>query len=268
MSASPYPLSREPESRVLVPRPVTVVSPGVAPSSLTNGTTGLAQSNFSNRINNQENYGLGLKGRVPPDCQLPLNVDIGLREALTFFPNHVQIPELADRLMRNGIPIKQAAKMQLFAVDRVNKKDVQTVENRLKQQFSKAGKILYKNEIDDKPWEQSTAVKKGVQPDLTANSWKLRSQHAGHATNFHNFKLADIAKAVPRERWPKGNDALLITKCLEYAMDNPDEDWNTTHWHVLITMLRLQPPAAPANYTTRDHEALKRFREEVANPTK
>lgn len=179
--------------------------------------------NVLRRVQNNDNYGLGLKGRVSYDCRPPMNVDISLRELLTFLPNSTQIPEVADRFMRNGVLIKQAAKMMLHPVGEMNKKNVLTIENRLKKQYSTAGKLIYKGWMTGDVWEKKHAMAAGVQPDLSANGWRFRSWHAGKGGNFVDYKLVDIANAVPQEAWPKGDDALFVTKCLDYAVDHPED---------------------------------------------
>ena len=76
--------------------------------------------------------------------------------------------------------------------------------------------------------------------------------------------LKDIGARVHRSHWPKGEDRLTLTRCLEFATDNADRDLNTSDYDLIIAELGLIPAPLDHNH---DQEAAERLREDVEDPT-
>lgn len=207
-------------------------------------------------------YGDLTKDRPLANVCLPLDVEISVAELMIFFPNSMQIPLMAKRLMRNGFPGQTLAKVQLDAVNKLTDKNVTTTDDRLKRQFKAGGECEYadKKQANRTMWDQ-IAKADGPHLDLTANQFKLRCEYA-YRDELHHWghcKLSDVYGPVDASKWPQGNDRLVLTQCLDFAQANPHLDLDTSHWACINQQINPQPPPFPAGYKTRDHEALERF---------
>lgn len=222
-----------------------------------------------NRTGNRRSasYGDLLKGFAPPEVQPPLNIEIGIIEICTFFPHWLQLPEVIMRALRNGWRRSTLAKAQLHAIDNLTKAHLKTASERVQQQICIGGKLFCGMRLDER-WSTETAIQRyGQQNDLTANNWKLRPLHTngpGHKTTFVHVKLSDIRAPVPRERYPTGEDRLLLTQCLEFDAANPGLNLDTSQ---IDWIIRSQNFVAPPAVGNRDVAALRRLNRRVPEPS-
>ncbi|KAK5118707.1 hypothetical protein LTR85_007913 [Meristemomyces frigidus] len=210
------------------------------------------------------NYGELVKGRPQPNVRPPFGIDISMVEICTFFPSWLQIPLVALRAICNGYKRDHIAKMQCDVVNITNYNQLKTTRDRIQNHYSFGGKLHCGT--PNVTWNsEAYATSTGLQHDLTANEWKLRSKYAG-GTNvgmeWGDMLLVDIANSVPRANFPSGDDRLLLTACLEYAVDHPELALDTTHWSWII-QYRLQdfevprsPFGALVNRDTVAHQRL------------
>ncbi|KAK4505951.1 hypothetical protein PRZ48_003916 [Zasmidium cellare] len=218
---------------------------------------------FSEYAASTDSYGQHTLGRPPPNVCLPLDVELGIVELMTFFPNSAQIPQLGIRLMRNGFSYQTLAKMELDPVNELTDKNAKTAEGKIKWQFKDAGECEWPHKKAKRTMWQQIAKGEGPHHDLTANHYQLRHEYAnkkkGQAGWWGHWKLRDIYGAVDPSKWPKEDDRMVLTQCLEFARDNPQLDLDTSHWDWIIQLINPQQPAFPTGYITRDAEVLFRF---------
>ncbi|KAK1819833.1 hypothetical protein LTR12_005708 [Friedmanniomyces endolithicus] len=206
-------------------------------------------------------YGVCSGGRPPFNVRLPQNVDISMVELNTWFPASFVVPTPILRAVRNGFTREELAEMQLRAVNGLDDKSMTTAVNRIQQQISKAGKLEDPGAPDR--WNTEAYIRRaGLQHDMTVNAWKQKCEYDDKDAEWTDMKLVDIVRAVPTQNWPTGNDRLLVTACLEYAVARPWLDLDTTQWAVIIqNHFRdlVLPPAPTAPNTNRDTEAHDRL---------
>lgn len=209
-------------------------------------------------------YATLLKGRPPVNIRPPLNIDISIVEILTFFPSWTRIPLVVLRAVRNGFTRQELAELLLRSVHPLTTENIKRESERVQQHMRTAGLL----EAGIKSWDiKSYKQTAGVQNDLTANQWKLASDYPGGCTpkgetEWKDMELADIAKSVPDQNWPKGNDRLLLTRCLEYAANRSWSELDTTHWDVIIRNVLgyvAIPPAPTGHNVNRDTVAHSRL---------
>ncbi|KAF2160876.1 hypothetical protein M409DRAFT_59659 [Zasmidium cellare ATCC 36951] len=231
----------------------------VPPPSASDDQFALPQGLYSRRASTSA-YGQHTLERPPPNVCLPLDVELGLVELMTFFPNSVQIPLLAIRLVRNGFSYQTLAKMQLDPVNELTDKSARTVEDKIKWQFKDGGGCEWPDKKAERTMWQRVAQSEGPHHNLTANHFKLRHEYSDKKPGraWGHWKLADIYSAVDESKWPQGDDRMVLTQCLEFARDNPQLDLDTSHWDWIIQVTDAQPPAFPTGYITRDEEVLER----------
>ena len=254
------------------PRPVPIVAPPV-PADLPRPAARMTQvSNTTARARRGQAYGQVIANMPPVNVHPPRDINIGMLEIRTFFPNWLQIPDLIVRAMRNDWRRKDLGKAQLNATAQLNSGRLDTVSNRIQKQMSDGG-ILYNGlEKSRTKWSMDLATQHGPDNDLTANRWDLRSDHDIdiQAQSFEHISLAEIIRGVPdRRRWPGGRDRLLLTMCLEYAANNPHLDLDTSHYGWIIQTQGFVDQhvgwggAAPSQH---DIDALDRLRTNVQDP--
>lgn len=218
------------------------------------------------RISDQSTaYGELVQGRPPSNVRPPFRIDISMLEICTFFPSWFQIPLVALRAIRNGFKREHIAKMQCNAVNVTDFNKVKTTSDRIQHHFSYGGKLHCGTPAAT--WKSGEyATREGLQHDLTADQWKLRCKYAGRkiATDMEwgDMLLTEIASSVPRGNFPAGDDRLLLTACLEYAVNHPELALDTSHWQWIINncLEGFEVPPAPrglkGNRDTVAHERL------------
>ncbi|KAK6384194.1 hypothetical protein LTR65_009766 [Meristemomyces frigidus] len=153
-------------------------------------------------------------------------------------------PPHALRAIRNGFKREQLARMQCAAVNNTDYNKRKTTWDRIQQHFSQGGKLHCGT------------------PDATWNSEAKYPNGKNAGMEWGDMLLADIASSVPRGNFPRGDDRLLLTACLEYAVDHPELALDTTHWDWIIQN-RLQgfevPPAPRGRNVNRDTVAHERL---------
>ena len=225
-------------------------------------------NNIAQRIaNGKSTYGQLLDGKPAVNVQPPNNINIGVLEICTFFPNWFQIPEVIVRAIRNGWTRRGIAKAQLHADNQLRRAHLKTAENRIQKQMSEGGN-LWSGYKKGEPWNLKEVADLGQEDDLTANGWQLRCEHDPDQKfmSFEHITLADIRNQVPRARWPTGQDRLLLTQCLEFAEANPHLDLDTSHYDWII---RSQNLADDPNLDGQhDADALDRLNDQVDDPSR
>ncbi|KAK6384195.1 hypothetical protein LTR65_009767 [Meristemomyces frigidus] len=223
------------------------------------------------RANNGGLYGQHVRNNPPVNVQPPLNMDISILEIMTFFPDWLQIPAFAMRAVRNGYTARDLAKMNLHSMGQLTKKSLETGRTRVTKQFTHGGLIyvgLKPTKSGETPWSGDAFRRvHGSQNELTANEWELRWHLSIHARRmeFGHIKLSVIHGRVPPNKWPTGQDRLLLTQCLEFARQNPQLDLDTSHFDWIIHTHGLQTPQVGSG---ADHDAasLTRFNRAVPDP--
>ncbi|KAM0712240.1 hypothetical protein Q7P37_011334 [Cladosporium fusiforme] len=111
-------------------------------------------------------------------------------------------------------------------------------------------------------------VRHGMQHDLTANYWRLRDTYTASEPieETRHMRLSAMSSHVVN--WPTGSDRLLMTQCLEYARDHPQEELDTRHWAAIIERHGFTAPPAPAPGpgTNQDTRALEKLERLVPTP--
>lgn len=205
---------------------------------------------YATKRNSNSEYGAYKADRPPANVAPPLNIDLGLMEICTFLPDWLIIPEVLIRVMRNGADARLLAKIELYAIGQLDILTFDRRRNSLVKQMSNQGKPRFGVPVDW-VWSIEYAREAGPENDLTANGWRNPTNQPWGA-----WKLNDIASHVPRENWPKGEDRLLFTQCLEFAALFPEKDLDTSHIPCIVQTLGLQAPAGPAN-ENRDQVAVE-----------
>jgi len=182
-------------------------------------------------------------------------------ELATWFPSSFVVPTAILRAVRNGFTRGDLAEMQLRPVNRLDEDEVVTAINRIQQQISKAGKL--EDPSKSGRWNTAAYVRRtGRQHDMSTNGWKQKREYDGKDAQWTDMKLAEIAHSVPRQNWPTGDDRLLITACIEYAVANPGLELSTLEWSEIIQsqfgnfVLPAAPTTANTNRDTAAHGRL------------
>lgn len=212
-------------------------------------------------------------GRPPVNVQWPLDIDIGVIEICTFCPDWLLVPEMIARAVRNGWSRQTLAKAILHAEKRLTRGNFQTVYGRVQKQISIGCKLVEGISLASVAGggarfnSDDFRNQHGLQHDLTANSWRLRGTYtsADPVEEMGHMRLSTMLSSVVN--WPTGADRLLLTQCMEYARDHPEENLDTRHWDEIIERHGFtEPPApAPARGVNRDTEALEEL-EQAADP--
>ena len=226
-------------------------------------------TNVSTRVNNpNDNYGNQIVGRPPVNVAPPYNIDISMLEICVFFPSWVLIPEVAMRAQQNEWTRKELAKAQFDAVNMLatmSRYDFNTASNRIQKQTSHCGMAMFKVEN----WNKSIAEERGYvgNQNLTANNWRFKSEYAGskRRETFGHMALRDIYRHVPRANWPKAEDRLILTKCLEFAETHRNLDLDTSHYGWIMQVLGLVPDGNSRN-ATHDQQAVERLKRRLPRP--
>jgi hypothetical protein len=242
--------------------PVTISGPVPRPSPRTSGKSAVAT-----RANDPtQTYGNQTRDFPTIEAAPPHNIDIGMLEICTFFPNWLLLPEVAMRAQMNGWTRKDIVEAQLNATDNLrntSKDGVVKAGNRLQKQYSHGGMAMFEFEGN---WSGSIPEKCGYtgNQDLTANKWHFKSQWEG-SNKDNQFKHISLELVYTRvQNWPQGADRLILTKCLEFAFANQHLDLDTSHFGWILHVLGL----ASGAHLNADHDraALKRFRAGVGRP--
>lgn len=213
-------------------------------------------------------------GRPPVNVQWPLDIDIGVIEICTFCPDWLLVPEMIARAVRNGWSRQTLAKAILHAENRSTRGNFQTVYGRVQKQISIGCKLVEGISIASVASggarfnSDDFRNLRGLQHDLTANSWRLRGTYtsADPVEEMGHMRLSTMLSSVVN--WPTGADRLLLTQCMEYARDHPEENLDTRHWDEIIERHGFtEPPApAPARGVNRDTEALEKLEQAESDP--
>lgn len=212
-------------------------------------------------------------GRPRVNVQWPLDIDIGVIEICTFCPDWLLVPEMIARAVRNGWSRQTLAKAILHAENRLTRGNFQTVYGRVQKQISIGCKLVEGISLASVASggarfnSDDFRNLRGLQHDLTANSWRLRGTYtsADSVEEMGHMRLSTMLSSVVN--WPTGADRLLLTQCMEYARDHPEENLDTRHWNEIIERhgFTAPPAPAPARGVNRDTEALEKL-EQAADP--
>ncbi len=236
--------------------PPTMSNPP-APATRMYGST-----NVSTRAGNPNQvYGNQIVGRPPHNVAPPLNIDISMVEICTFCPSWFLIPEVAMRAQQNGWTRKALAMAQFDATNtytNISPEAFVIGSSRIQKQTSLCGTAMF----NVKTWSSEVPKQQGYtgNQDLTANNWHLKSDHLGSKKQetFGHVALRDIYQQVQYQRWPQGEDRMILTKCLEFAHNNPHLDLDTSHYGWIIQFLGLVPDGGLHN-ATHDLQAVARL---------
>ena len=234
---------------------VTISGPVPQPSPRTTRKSAVAtRANDPSQI-----YGNQLKDYPVIEAAPPRNIDIGMLEICTFFPNWLLLPEVAMRAQVNGWARRFIVKAQLYATDNLRYTDGEEIGragNRVQKQYSGGGGAMFEFEGS---WSRSIPQKAGWtgNQDLTANNWHFKPQWEGSnkQIKFEHISLKPVYTRV--KKWPQGADRLILTKCMEFAFANQHLNLDTSHFSWIIQVLGLSK-AAQLN-DDHDRAALKRF---------
>lgn len=217
-------------------------------------------------------YLYGHHGRPPVNTQWPLSIDISIIEICTFCPDWLLIPEAIGRAVRNGWTRDSLAKAILHAENNLTSDSLQKRLGRIQKQISMGCKL-----VDDKSLatiaDGGSRFKAddfrslhGLQNDLTANNWRLRDTYTSAEPSDETGHMSLSAMSAHVANWPSGSDRLIMTQCMEYARDHPQEGLDTRHWAAIFGRHGFVEPPAPAGGQNRDVEARDRFDRAVPNP--
>jgi hypothetical protein len=241
---------------------VLVNGPVPRPSPRTSGKSAVAT-----RANDPtQTYGDQTRDFPTIEAAPPRNIDIGMLEICTFFPNWLLLPEVSMRAQANGWTRKDIVEAQLNATDvlrNTSSDEVVKAGNRVQKQYSSGGRAMFAFEGD---WSSLIPEKCGYtgNQDLTANNWHFKSQWEG-SNKENKFKHISLKFVYTRvQNWPQGADRLILTKCLEFAFANQHLDLDTSHFGWIMHVLGL----ASGTHLNADHDraALERFKAGVVRP--
>ncbi|KAK5713733.1 hypothetical protein LTR17_017500 [Elasticomyces elasticus] len=184
-----------------------------------------------------------LVGKLPAFAQPPMqslgpNPIITEEEKMTFGPNWYQIPEVAMCAVRNGYTIPQLVALFFRPGGPPSTQDEETAAKRIRKQISLAAKLVVDVGGSDIEFKATKARNDlGAQPDLTAAAWELYGDYIGgvrRAIDFVHVRLADFNATVPANEFPTGAAAGVFTRCLQFAMNNPHLNLDTSHIEWII----------------------------------
>lgn len=223
-----------------------------APAATTSAVAVAAASDNATPGKNAE-----LASAISPRARLP-PCNLGAVEFLTFFPLHIQWPELGLRLYRNGWSSLSIAKATLHARNKLSpketKSDKSAVEKRRaanRHQVISNGKYFF-NDADFTP----TKYHNDMTPVTSYNASTYAPRETSKAVHLFSAKLVDIAKGV--KEYPKNGDRGIVTKAIAYAVRKGRDDLTTADIPWLAVRFRWQQPE-DAFGPDWDQNALKRI---------
>lgn len=203
-----------------------------------------------------ESYGADICDYPPADATPPFDVDIGLLEIFTFFPNWMQIPEVALRAQMSGWKRRHIVIAEALADDTLHNINVEKSEARIQKQISLGGMSRFsvpkwnKNIPEERQYVDNKV--------LSANGWHFKGFHTrGKPDRFEHVSLRSVYGRIPAANWPTGLDRLTITRCLEFARANALLDLDTSHWGWIMAVLGIDPVLRLDQ--NHDRTALTRF---------
>jgi hypothetical protein len=212
-----------------------------------------------------ENYLIRHHNRPPHNIQWPKRIEISIVEICTFCPNWLQNPEVVARAIRNGWSREALAKAQLLAESPQSRDPFDKRCARIQQQISEAGKLIDRRPKSQRFSSDKFRIRHGSQNDLTASAWLFRDSYDPHRAKKQLGDMPLVELYANVATWPTGNDRLLMTRCLEFARDNPELKLDTSHWEWIISSQLFTTPPPLADGQHRDVEALERLNQ-VADP--
>lgn len=191
----------------------------------------------------------------------PLDVDITMVELCTYFPNHFQHPDVAERAVVNNWDRKILAKVQLHARGVLTSVEMHRSEGRMQKQFSIGTQELENIEVGTSWNKTETARRIGPTKKHTANHWESRASYQGGAASWGHIRMDSIGQNVTNH--PQGLDAGPVTRCINFALLNPQLPLTTHHWHVVMRHLGITNTTLSADHDT---QALARAMANIADP--
>lgn len=202
--------------------------------------------------------GCGDKIRVPLDCRLSLPELARYTGSRAF-----SSPQAAMRAMRNGVVPRTLVNMELAHLNGNHTPDEERKAiNRFKKRNGLAGKMFYNVQV----WDVKLARADGPETDSTANSWRTRNWYNHEPrpppqSTYKDAKLKDLYEPIGgRAGLLSGVDRGMFTRILEFAIDHPELDLDTSHYEWIKQRLPQEAePILPAGFAHFDEEAASRY---------
>ena len=212
------------------------------------------------RAANAYGYASDLKNRPRASARAPRGIPISLIEICTFFPSWFQHPQALVRALKAGWGRQPLAGAQLHATNDLDSDRLFHMESRIQKQVGTAGRTVLGLGPKDK-FSIDLLSGMPLDDDLTADNWQLRSS----VKRETDVALIDVADPVFNGgNWPQGEDRLVITRCLEWAIAHPDQNYTTADWNRVIRDANIPIPTGLDS--SHDVEALERLCASVVIP--
>ncbi|KAK4631355.1 hypothetical protein CLAFUW4_02434 [Fulvia fulva] len=237
--------------------------PGIEAEKLLQGSNGRAETSA-------DGCGELNRDRIPLDTQMPLGTVITVAELAWFHPHCFQFPEVAKRMIRNKVASLEIARMQLEAAgEETSDKNLKTLNDRLKYQYTKGGQLAYphKYAANNNKFDKKFVEAEGPRADLTADQWRFRSDYSSQRKIkevFGHVKLEVIYEPVSAASRPTGKGRGKLTQYLEFAEQydaaHPNAKLDTSHWDWVASKVNAQDPQLSTGFATLDHEVMAGLR--------
>ena len=196
----------------------------------------------------------GLKNSPSPNVPFPsVPANITIAEICIFLPQWTGSRDIVGRILSNGGTQRKAALIMI--AHRSGMSHAKAVTSMILKKFDRAMRPVYG--ADWKPFHFVPA------PDHDANSIDVagfRTQFQLHPNLSRNESNASVnfrTLANDVVNMPSGPDALDLTRFVQYALDNPDQDFLfPDDWATLTQLLGLHPKTDAHT----DTEVYKRYR--------
>ncbi|KAL5114858.1 hypothetical protein ACEQ8H_007235 [Pleosporales sp. CAS-2024a] len=193
------------------------------------------------------------------DVPFPPTARITAYELLTFLPNSIQCPDVVYRFATNGASRKAVCAITNTARDlpkewTSNQCGTAITKTMVRSGFDKwslSVHDLFHAPMQDKWDETSLGIAGSIAPDALFKDVDARS-----------IPFKDLALSV--RRWPRGDDALDLTRMVGHCVDNPEETWMYPHDYVTL-LTRLGGPA-PAGHGHLDRQTFERWKDIIPPP--
>jgi hypothetical protein len=177
-----------------------------------------------------------LRSSPPPYLALP-DGNMTLAEITAFLPQLLKCWDIIDRLLWNGaLAVTLATMINHFRDMPTGAIPSNTVNVMMRGAISKrienepapkyVGWSVSKHQNIDRPadFDPTSVSVTGFRTPVNYNKRKTAAAAGGPEPTISFRDLASGAKNMP-----SGDDALDLTRCVEYCVANPDEDWNYPH---------------------------------------
>jgi hypothetical protein len=154
--------------------------------------------------------------------------NITIAELICFFPNWLKVPDVVERAISNG---GSSAVFQTMLSKMRYLGEREYLSNAVYRLFDRPMQVHRKAKAEELglKYEKWTVGNHVPLPDHDGHSVSITGFHTPPARKNHpkyDTKVAFKSLAINVVQFPTGDEALDLTRCVQYHLQHPDEDWS------------------------------------------